>query len=130
MSMRRFDSLKCAALALAIGICSAGPSAAGDVNVTDLVSGLAPEVSRSLSSTPSNTPEQSADDAFVNTIHARNGELSGQETAKLDQIVADRKQVDLELEFGYNSNKLTTKALKTAAKIGEALQSPKLRNQR
>jgi outer membrane protein OmpA-like peptidoglycan-associated protein len=114
-----------AGMALVLGALAAQ---AEELHATDIVKALQPSLTRSLSSGAS--PEQAADEAFVNTVRDRGKQsLSANDVEKLDTIVAKRKDLNIEMNFGYNSAVLTGKDLDAARELGKALASAELKDQ-
>ncbi len=115
------------------GIVAAGlaPAAAGEQRASDIARALAPTVTRSLSSGPSTaTPEQTDDEAFVNSVRDRGARsLSGGEVDHLDKIISQRKDVDVEMTFAYGSATLKGKDLEIAEDLGKALSRRELKDQ-
>lgn len=118
-------------LAVIAALFAFGPAQTGaeELRAKDVVRALAPTVTRSLSSGPA-TPEQTADEAFVNSVRDHGqGALSASEVDHLDKIVAQRKDLNVEMKFDFNSAALTGKNLKVAHELGKGLASPELKDQ-
>jgi outer membrane protein OmpA-like peptidoglycan-associated protein len=115
---------------LGVVLCS-GIAQAEDLRAPDLVRALAPPLSRSLSSGPSAAgSEQAADETFVNSVRDRGRHsLSENEVEKLDSIISKRRDVNIEMNFNYNSMVLAGKSLEAARELGKALSSPELKDQ-
>lgn len=129
MSRNRQKNFFAAGWMAAACVFGAGLASAEDMSASDIVRDLAPTITRSLSSNQAQPAPPPADEAFIGGLRGRNGALSGTEVARLDDMISDRKQKDFEMEFKFNSNALTGKALKTAEKLGEALANPRLQGQ-
>ncbi len=118
-----------AGLAASIAFAVAQASAE-ELRANDMVRALAPTLTRSLSSGPAAAPEQAADEAFVNSVRDRGKRsLSVGEVDHLDKIVSQRKDLNIEMKFDYNSAVLTGRNLEVAHELGKALSSPDLKDQ-
>lgn len=122
-----------AALATVIFSFSISQALAEELRAADIVRDLAPtppQLTRSLSTSKPASPDQTADEAFVNTLRERGTRsLSVGEMAKLDEIVDNRKNKNFEMRFAYNSNVLSGKDLEIAKELGKALSDPALKEQ-
>jgi outer membrane protein OmpA-like peptidoglycan-associated protein len=116
--------------ALSIGMAKA--VAGDDVSEDQIVRALAPArqpLTRSLSSEPQADPAAAAaQDHFVQTIRNRTTRsLSLDEREEIATIAKDKPNIDLEINFDYNSADINAKSLPTAQALGRALTNPDLK---
>lgn len=79
---------------------------------------------------PAAAPAVSADDAFVDSLRGKTSRsLSLGEREKLVSVAATKPQIDLPMEFDYNSDVLRGPALANANSLGRALTDPSMRGQ-
>lgn len=79
---------------------------------------------------PAPTPAVSADTAFVDSLRGKNSRsLSTGEREKLGAVASNKPQIDLPMEFDYNSDVLRGPALTNANNLGRALTDPSMRGQ-
>lgn len=79
---------------------------------------------------PAAAPVVSADDAFVDSLRGKpSRSLSLGEREKLVTVAATKPQIDLPMEFDYNSDVLRGPALANANSLGRALTDPSMRGQ-
>jgi outer membrane protein OmpA-like peptidoglycan-associated protein len=118
-----------AGLALSLGgFASAGeqPSAATIVNSLT----PKPPLTRSLSgaASPAETAKFSEEGKFINSVKGRTTRsLSGTEREKIATIAKDRPNIDLEINFEYNSDRIAKNASSTVEALGKALTDPSLK---
>jgi outer membrane protein OmpA-like peptidoglycan-associated protein len=116
---------------------SVGTSAAiaGDDNVTEdqIVRALTPPpekpLTRSLSMEPPTDPTaQAAEGRFMQTIRNRaTRSLSAGEREKIATIAKDKPNIDLEINFDYNSADISEKSMPSVQALGHALANPNLK---
>lgn len=106
---------------------------AGD-NVTEeqIVKALTPAqkpLTRSLSASPgTDAAADPAQGSFVQSIRGRTTRsLSMTEREEIATIVRDKPKIDLEINFDYNSAKISTKSLPSVQALGRALSNPGLK---
>jgi outer membrane protein OmpA-like peptidoglycan-associated protein len=116
--------------ALSIGT---GKAAAGD-NVTEdqIVRALAPAktpLTRGLSAGPQADPAAvAAEGRFVQTIRNRSTRsLSVGEREEIATIAKDKPNIDLEINFDYNSADISAKSMPSVQALGRALSNPDLK---
>jgi outer membrane protein OmpA-like peptidoglycan-associated protein len=117
-------------VALSIGMAKA--VAGDDVSEDQIVRALAPAkppLTRSLSAEPQADPAAvTAEDHFVQTIRNRaTRSLSLDEREEIATIARDKPNIDLEINFDYNSADISAKSLPTAQALGRALTNPDLK---
>ena len=127
-------------LGAALALFTAGPVRAEDISEAQILKALSPQPAaaprtRSLSigaPAPAAAPmiAPSADTAFVDTLRNKPSRaLSLGEREKLGSVAASKPQIDLPMEFDYNSDILRGDALKNADNLGRALTSAQMRGQ-
>jgi outer membrane protein OmpA-like peptidoglycan-associated protein len=117
-------------VALSIGVAKA--VAGDDVSEDQIVRALAPAnqpLTRSLSATPQADPAAvAAEDHFVQTIRNRaTRSLSLDEREEIATIAKDKPNIDLEINFDYNSADISAKSLPSVQALGRALTNPDLK---
>lgn len=124
----------------ALAVLAAAPASAEEVGEAQILKALSPKVieaprTRSLSigaPAPAVAPVVAAspDAAFVDGLRNKpSRSLSTGEREKLGSLAASKPQIDLPMEFDYNSDELRGEALKNADNLGRALTSPSMRGQ-
>jgi outer membrane protein OmpA-like peptidoglycan-associated protein len=120
------------AVTLSIG---AGTAVAGDNNVTEdqILKALAPPppkaLTRGLSVGPQADPAKVAEEgAFVAKIRNRaTRSLSSGEREEIATIAKDKPNIDLEINFDYNSADISAKSMPSVQALGKALTNPDLK---
>jgi outer membrane protein OmpA-like peptidoglycan-associated protein len=115
--------------ALSFGMAQA---VAGDVTEDQIVRALAPTkpaLTRSLSAAPAADPAATAAEGkFVQTIRNRpTRSLSVSEREEIATIAKDKPNIDLEINFDYNSADISSKSLPSVQALGKALTNPDLK---
>jgi outer membrane protein OmpA-like peptidoglycan-associated protein len=116
--------------ALSIGMAKA--LAADDVTEDEIVRALAPPkkpLTRGLSVGPQADPVAvAAEGRFVQTIRGRSTRsLSNSEREEIATIAKDKPNIDLEINFDYNSADISAKSLPSVQALGKALTNPDLK---
>ena len=112
---------------------AAGQARAGDdVTEDQIVRALAPAkkpLTRSLSVGPQADPAAvAAEGKFVQTIRNRTTRsLSAGEREEIATIAKDKPNIDLEINFDYNSADISAKSLPSVQALGRALTNPDLK---
>jgi outer membrane protein OmpA-like peptidoglycan-associated protein len=105
--------------------------AADDVTADQIVRALAPKkpLTRGLSSGPQADPAViAAEGRFVQTIRGRaTRSLSSSEREEIATIAKDKPNIDLEINFDYNSADISKKSLPSVQALGKALTNPDLK---
>jgi len=105
--------------------------AADDVTADQIVRALAPKkpLTRGLSSGPQADPAAiAAEGRFVQTIRGRaTRSLSSSEREEIATIAKDKPNIDLEINFDYNSADISKKSLPSVQALGKALTNPDLK---
>ena len=116
--------------ALSIGI---GTAIAADANVTEdqILHALAPKkpLTRGLSVGPQADPAKTAaEGAFVQKIRNRaTRSLSNSEREEIATIAQEKPNIDLEINFDYNSANISSKSMQSVQALGKALTNPDLK---
>jgi outer membrane protein OmpA-like peptidoglycan-associated protein len=117
--------------ALSIGV---GTAIAGDANVTEdqILQALAPAkkpLTRGLSVGPQADPAKvAAEGAFVQKLRNRaTRSLSNGERDEIAMIAKEKPNIDLEINFDYNSADISTKSMPSVQALGNALTNPDLK---
>jgi outer membrane protein OmpA-like peptidoglycan-associated protein len=138
LAMSKFSTRSvCVAIVSLVTIGAALPvdmaRAADDVTEDQILRALTPEkklLTRSLSmGAPSQAPTATeAEDKFVQTLRNRpTRSLSLDEREQIATIVKDKPKIDLEINFDYNSDKISAKSLSSVKALGRALSNPDLK---
>ena len=131
-----------AAMACGPRVAAGGSARAQDVSDAQILRALSPQPAmpaaprtRGLSigpqqAAPAAAPVVSADDAFVDSLRGKTSRsLSLGDREKLVSVAATKPQIDLPMEFDYNSDVLRGPALANAENLGRALSDPSMRGQ-
>jgi outer membrane protein OmpA-like peptidoglycan-associated protein len=116
------------AFSMGVGAATAGD----DVSAGQILQALTPAkrpLTRGLSTGPKVDPEAvSAEDRFVKTIRNRaTRSLSSAEREEIATIAKDKPNIDLEINFDYNSANISKKSLASVQALGQALTNPDLK---
>lgn len=131
-NFRRFGrnvaySLLIGSLALVLGVGFAG--AAEKPSASTIIKTLTPpkSMTRGLLS-PAESAKQAKDKAFLDSIRNRKTRsLSTVELDKLTTITEDKPNIDLEIKFEFDSDRISSTALPTVEALGKALSDPTLK---
>ena len=130
-SLTAMVSIVTVGAALSIGV---GNAVAGDANVTEdqILQALAPvkkPLTRGLSVGPQADPAAvAAEGAFVQKIRNRaTRSLSNGEREEIATIAKSKPNIDLEINFDYNSADISSKSLPSVQALGKALTNPDLK---
>jgi outer membrane protein OmpA-like peptidoglycan-associated protein len=117
--------------ALSVG---AGTAIAGDATVTEdqILQALAPPkkpLTRGLSVGPQADPAKvAAEGAFVQKLRNRaTRSLSNGEREEIATIAKEKPNIDLEINFDYNSADISSKSMPSVQALGKALTNPDLK---
>jgi outer membrane protein OmpA-like peptidoglycan-associated protein len=128
-SLTAILSLLTLGAALSLGLGKA--VAADDVTADQIVRALAPKkpLTRGLLSGPQADPAAiAAEGRFVQTIRGRaTRSLSSSEREEIATIAKDKPNIDLEINFDYNSADISKKSLPSVQALGKALTNPDLK---
>jgi outer membrane protein OmpA-like peptidoglycan-associated protein len=113
---------------------SVGTAIAGDANVTEdqILQALAPPkkpLTRGLSAGPQADPAKvAAEGAFVQKLRNRaTRSLSSGEREEIATIAKEKPNIDLEINFDYNSADISNKSMPSVQALGKALTNPDLK---
>jgi outer membrane protein OmpA-like peptidoglycan-associated protein len=117
-----------AALSIGVGKAIAGDDVTEDQIVRALAAPKKP-LTRGLSVGPQADPAATAAEGrFVQTIRNRpTRSLSVNEREEIAAIAKDKPNIDLEINFDYNSADISTKSLSSVQALGKALTNPDLK---
>ena len=128
-SSHRLTALTLGAVLLSTtaGIAFAGSS---NVSADQIITALQPKpLTRSLSATPQADPVARAKEAnFVQTLRNRKTRsLSMTEREEIADISSTKPNIDLDIQFDYNSADIRTTSLPSVEALGQALSNPNLK---
>ena len=111
---------------------SVGKAVAEDVTEGQILRALSPAkqpVTRGLSAGPKVDPEAvSAEGRFIQTIRNRpTRSLSSAEREEIATIAQSKPNIDLEINFDYNSANISARSLSSVQTLGRALTNPDLK---
>ncbi len=120
------------AMAAAFSVAAGQARAGDDVTEDQIVRALAPSkkpLTRSLSVGPQADPAAvAAEGKFVQTIRNRTTRsLSAGEREEIATFAKDKPNIDLEINFDYNSADISAKSLPSVQALGRALTNPDLK---
>ncbi len=129
-SSHRLTALKAITLGAALSM-TAGFALAGDkVSSDQIISALQPkQLTRSLSGAPQVDPAVKAREiSFVQTLRNRTTRsLSMGERQEIADIAATKPNIDLDIQFDYNSADIATASMPSVQALGQALSNPNLK---
>lgn len=132
-SLNRFSGLKamtlCAALSMSAGLALAADNTA---SADQILSALRPKpMTRSLSMTPAPQVDASVKAREVNFLDSvrnrKTRSLSLGEREQIAEIASTKPNVDLEIQFDYNSANISRTSLTAVQELGKALSNPSLK---
>lgn len=120
-------TLSCFTIALSIGA-----ARAEDVTEDQILKALTPDkkpLTRSLSMGPAQASPAAAEESkFVQSLRNRaTRSLSAGEREQIATIVKDKPKIDLEINFDYNSDRISARSLAAVQSLGRALANPDLK---
>ena len=129
--LHRFSSLKAIALSAALSM-TAGLAIADGKNVSSdqILNALQPkQLTRGMSAGPQGDPAVKAREiSFIKTLRNRKTRsLSLGEREEILAITSDKPKIDLDIQFDYNSDKITTTSMPSVQALGEALSDANLK---
>lgn len=123
--------LACSFLATGLTVAiSMGPAlAAEQTSVDQIINALTPKtLTRSLTTSPAQPAEDAEETRFLDSLRNRTTRsLTVHERDELGKIDEGKAHIDREIDFEYNSAKLTPAAISMTKILGEALSSPALK---
>ena len=133
MSFHRLSALKAIALGAALSM-TASLAIAADANVSadQIVAALrAKPLTRGLSTGPQSDAAATArirEIGFVQTLRNRKTRsLSMNEREEIAEIASTKPNIDLDIQFDYNSADISKSSLPAAQELGKALSNPELK---
>jgi outer membrane protein OmpA-like peptidoglycan-associated protein len=132
-SLNRFSGLKamtlCAALSMTAGLALAADNT---VSADQILNALRPKpTTRSLSMTPAPQVDASVKAREVNFLDSvrnrKTRSLSLGEREQIAEIASTKPNVDLEIQFDYNSADISKTSLTAVQELGKALSNPSLK---
>jgi len=129
--LRKFSSLKAIALSAALSM-TAGLAIADSKNVSSdqILNALQPkQLTRGMSAGPQADPSVKAREiSFINKLRNRKTRsLSLGEREEILAIASDKPKIDLDIQFDYNSDKITTTSMPSVQALGKALSDANLK---
>jgi outer membrane protein OmpA-like peptidoglycan-associated protein len=129
--IRRLSSLKAIALSAALSM-TAGLAIADGKNVSSdqILNALQPkQLTRGMSAGPQADPTVKAREiSFIRTLRNRKTRsLSLGEREEILAITSDKPKIDLDIQFDYNSDKITTTSMPSVQALGKALSDANLK---
>ncbi len=130
-SFHRFSGLKVIALSAALSM-TAGLAIADGKNVSSdqILNALQPkQQTRGMSAGPQADPAVKAREiSFIKTLRNRKTRsLSLGEREEILAITSDKPKIDLDIQFDYNSDKITTTSMPSVQALGKALSDANLK---
>jgi outer membrane protein OmpA-like peptidoglycan-associated protein len=127
----KFSSLKAIALSAALSM-TAGLAIADSKNVSSdqILNALQPkQLTRGMSAGPQADPTVKAKEiSFIRTLRNRKTRsLSLGEREEILAITSDKPKIDLDIQFDYNSDKITTTSMPSVQALGKALSDANLK---
>ena len=120
-----------AAIALGAALMTAGAALAADGNVSaeQIVNALQPAaLTRSLSADRPDPSVETREDSFINSVRNRKTRsLSLSERDGIAELAAAKPKIDLDIQFEYNSAKISQASLTAVQELGKALSNPALK---
>jgi len=129
--LHRLTSLKAIALSAALSM-TAGLAIADSKNVSSdqILNALQPkQLTRGMSAGPQADPTVKAREiSFIRTLRNRKTRsLSLGEREEILAITSDKPKIDLDIQFDYNSDKITTTSMPSVQALGKALSDANLK---
>jgi outer membrane protein OmpA-like peptidoglycan-associated protein len=129
--LHRLTSLKAIALSAALSM-TAGLAIADSKNVSSdqILNALQPkQLTRGMSAGPQADPTVKAKEiSFIKTLRNRKTlSMSLGEREEILAITSDKPKIDLDIQFDYNSDKITTTSMPSVQALGKALSDANLK---
>jgi outer membrane protein OmpA-like peptidoglycan-associated protein len=119
-------SLLATGLVLATGVGSA--LTAEQPSVDQIIKALKPNLTRSLTTSPAESARNADETQFLDTLRNRTTRsLTLDEREKLATFAEDKPNIDINMNFEYNSTELAPSEMSKARTLGEALSSSVLK---
>ncbi len=124
-----FKRLLTATAIVAVTIASAGAAFAAEMTQQQIIDGLKlkkPPVTRGLSAADRPTGQSSEDQAFIKRVTEQPRSLSPADRDQMAAMAKTRPSINLEINFEYNSDKLSRNAMPQLDNLGRALTSAEM----
>jgi len=129
-SFHRLSATAAITLGVALSM-TAGLALAGDnsISADQIRDALQPKpVTRSLSGPQADPADKAKELQFVSTLRNRKTRsLSIGEREEISQIAANKPNINLDIQFDYNSADIRTSSVPTVQELGKALSDPSLK---
>ena len=122
--------LRITAITSALLMTAGMASAADNVSADQIVNALEPKtLTRSLSAErPADSSVQARADSFVDSVRNRKTRsLSLGEREEIAELAAAKPKIDLDIQFEYNSARISQASLPAVQELGKALSTPELK---
>ena len=119
-------ALACSLLATGLGLATGIGSTltAEQPSVDQIIKSLTPNLTRSLTTSPAESARNADETQFLDTLRNRTTRsLTLDERQKLATFAEDKPNIDIDMNFEYNSAKLVPSEISKARALGEALSS-------
>jgi outer membrane protein OmpA-like peptidoglycan-associated protein len=122
-------SLTCVIVAVGLALpAGLGTGLAAEQPSTDHIIRALKPVTRSLTTSPAEAARRAEETKFVNSLRNRpTRSLTTTEREQITTIAQKRPSIDLEVNFEYNSDNISSKATPQVSALGQALSSAELR---
>jgi outer membrane protein OmpA-like peptidoglycan-associated protein len=128
-SRLKFSRIAAIALGAALSV-TAGLALADDsLSADQLVNALQSKpLTRGLSIEPADPAAQAKEDSFIDTLRNRQTRsLSLGEREEIAELSATKRKIDFDIQFEYNSAKVSKASLPVVQELGKALSDPALK---
>ena len=130
-STRKANILAAFVLAVGCGYSAGTDEAAAQQtrSTNQIIEALKPAPrTRSLTATPADTARRAEDARFVDTLRNRlTRSLTTEERTKIATITKEKPSIDLEINFEYNSDRISPATMPQVTALAQALSSPELK---
>jgi outer membrane protein OmpA-like peptidoglycan-associated protein len=131
MNASKFSSFWVSVIAAVGFFCATGilPAQAGDPTEQQIIQALKPKVTRGLTLATGDRTRATEEQNFIDSLRSSGAtrSLSTKERERVATIAQERPKIDLEINFGFNSDQLTSKGMASAETLGRALTSPDMK---
>jgi outer membrane protein OmpA-like peptidoglycan-associated protein len=111
---------------MGLGIALAGDNV--NVSTDKIVSALTPKLTRSMSGPQADPAVKAKEIGFLQTVRNRKTRsLSLGEREEIAELAADKPKIDLDIQFDYNSDKITQTSMPSVQALGQALSNANLK---
>jgi outer membrane protein OmpA-like peptidoglycan-associated protein len=122
-------SLTCVIVAVGLALpAGLGTGLAAEQPSTDQIIRALKPVTRSVTTSPADAARRAEETSFVNSLRNRpTRSLTTAEREQITSIAQKRPSIDLEVNFEYNSDNISSKATPQVTALGQALSSAELK---